>query len=103
MFFLFFGLQIAPTTLLPVLWPAAVLCGVTTLTKLATGWLGARAAGLDAASRWRAGTALVARGEFSIVVAGLGLGAGLRPELGTLAAAYVLLTAIVGPLLARRG
>ena len=30
------------------------------------------------------------------------LGAGLRPELGTLAAAYVLLTAIVGPLLSRR-
>jgi K+:H+ antiporter subunit KhtU len=102
MFFLFFGLQIAPSTLVPVLLPAGALCAVTTLTKLATGWLGARAAGLDAASRWRAGTALVARGEFSIVIAGLGLGAGLRPELGTLAAAYVLLTAIVGPLLARR-
>jgi CPA2 family monovalent cation:H+ antiporter-2 len=102
MFFLFFGLQIDPSTLRPVLLPAAVLCVVTTFTKLATGWLGARAAGLDRAARRRAGAALVPRGEFSIAFAGLGLAAGALPELGTLAAAYVLLTAIVGPLLARR-
>ena len=103
MFFLFFGLQIDPSTLKPVLIPAAVLCAVTTLTKLATGWLAARAAGLDRAAGQRAGAALVARGEFSIALAGLGLASGERPELGTLAAAYVLLTAVVGPLLARRG
>ena len=47
----------------------------------------------------RAGTALVARGEFSIVLAGLG--AGLEPQLGPLAAAYVLTLAVLGPLLAR--
>jgi CPA2 family monovalent cation:H+ antiporter-2 len=103
MFFLFFGLQIDPSTLVPVLLPAAVLCAVGTATKLATGWLAGRARRLDGASRWRAGTALVARGEFSIVLAGLGLAAGLPPELGSLSAAYVLMTAIVGPLLARRG
>lgn len=102
LFFLFFGLQIDPHTLQPVLVPAAVLCVVSTLSKLATGWLAARSAGLDSAARWRAGTALVARGEFSIVLAGIGIGAGLRPELGTLAAAYVLMTATLGPLLARR-
>jgi CPA2 family monovalent cation:H+ antiporter-2 len=43
--------------------------------------------------------ALVARGEFSIVIAGLG--AGLEPRLGPLAAAYVLLLAVAGPILAR--
>jgi CPA2 family monovalent cation:H+ antiporter-2 len=43
--------------------------------------------------------ALVARGEFSIVIAGLG--AGLEPSLGPLAAAYVLFLAILGPVLAR--
>ena len=43
--------------------------------------------------------ALVARGEFSIVIAGLG--AGLQPELGTLSAAYVLFLAALGPILAR--
>ena len=102
MFFLFFGLQIDPSTLRPVLLPAAALCVITTITKLATGWLAARAAGLDRSAGQRAGAALVARGEFSIALAGLGLASGERPELGTLAAAYVLLTAVVGPLLARR-
>jgi monovalent cation:H+ antiporter-2, CPA2 family len=42
---------------------------------------------------------LMARGQFSIVIAGLG--AGLEPQLGPLSAAYVLLLAILGPVLAR--
>jgi CPA2 family monovalent cation:H+ antiporter-2 len=43
----------------------------------------------------------VARGEFSIVIAGLGVSAGLEPQLGPLSAAYVLLLAVLGPVLAR--
>lgn len=43
--------------------------------------------------------ALIARGEFSIVIAGLG--AGVEPRLEPLSAAYVLFSAILGPLLAR--
>lgn len=42
---------------------------------------------------------LVARGEFSIVIAGLGVA--IEPHLGSLAAAYVLLMVIAGPVLAR--
>jgi CPA2 family monovalent cation:H+ antiporter-2 len=41
----------------------------------------------------------VARGEFSVVLASLG--AGLEQDLVALAAAYVLATAITGPVLAR--
>jgi CPA2 family monovalent cation:H+ antiporter-2 len=41
----------------------------------------------------------VARGEFSIVIAGLGTA--LEPQLGPLSAAYVLFLAVLGPLLAR--
>jgi CPA2 family monovalent cation:H+ antiporter-2 len=41
----------------------------------------------------------VSRGEFSVVIAGLG--APLEPRLGTLAAAYVLLMAVAGPVLTR--
>ena len=52
--------------------------------------------------RVRAGAALVARGEFSIVIAGLALTSGsLNPGLAPLATAYVLLMAILGPILAR--
>jgi len=100
-FFFFFGLQIDPSTLPPVL-PLAVGLGLlTALTKLATGWWAARRAKIDRPGRWRAGAALVARGEFSIVIAGLGVGAGLESQLGALAAAYVLFLAMLGPMLAR--
>lgn len=101
MFFLFFGLQVDPATLPPVLWAAIGLGILTTLTKLITGWWAARRAGVDTCGCLRAGAALVAHGEFSIVIAGLGVSAGLEPELGALSAAYVLFLAVLGPILAR--
>jgi CPA2 family monovalent cation:H+ antiporter-2 len=100
LFFLFFGLQIDPATLPPVLGQAVALAVVTGLTKLLTGWWAVRRAGGDAAGGWRAGGELVAHGEFSIVIAGLGVGAGLNPQLGPLTAAYVLVLAVAGPLVA---
>ena len=100
LFFLFFGLQIDPATLPPVLLPAAILGLVSGLTKVLTGWWAARKVGVDASGGMRAGAALVARGEFSIVLAGLGVAAGQEAELGPLAAAYVLGLAVLGPILA---
>jgi monovalent cation:H+ antiporter-2, CPA2 family len=98
-FFFFFGLQIDPATL-PHAIPFAVGLGVVTaLTKIGTGYWAARRAGVDRKAGIRAGTALVARGEFSIVIAGLG--SQLEPQLGSLSAAYVLFLAILGPILAR--
>ena len=64
-----------------------------------TGYWAAGRTGVDRRGRIRAGMALVARGEFSIVIAGLG--AGIEPQLGPLAAAYVLFLAVLGPFLAR--
>ncbi len=98
-FFFFFGLQIDPATLPPELMSGALLTGVTTLTKALTGFWAARQIGVDRQGRLRAGMALVAHGEFSIVIAGLG--AGLEPRLGPLSAAYVLFLAVLGPILAR--
>jgi CPA2 family monovalent cation:H+ antiporter-2 len=43
---------------------------------------------------------LVARGEFSIVIAGLAVAAGI-PAIGPVATAYVLVLAVVGPVLTR--
>ena len=100
-FFLFFGLQIDPASLPPVLLLADILGLITTLTKLFTGWWSAKRAKADSLGAFRAGAALVARGEFSIVIAGLGVTAGLEPQLGALSAAYVLFLAILGPILAR--
>ncbi|MGH3759997.1 cation:proton antiporter [Actinophytocola sp.] len=102
MFFVVFGLNTDPTTIPPVIGTALVLALVTTLTKLATGWWAAQHQGIARMGRARAGAALVARGEFSIVIAGLAVTAGaVDDQLAALATAYVLLMAILGPLTAR--
>lgn len=100
-FFLFFGLEIDPTALPPILLIAFGLGIITMITKIVTGWWAARHSDPELLGRLRAGVTLVAHGEFSIVIAGLGIAAGLDPRLGTLSAAYVLFLAILGPILAR--
>ncbi|NNN30960.1 cation:proton antiporter [Streptomyces sp. S3(2020)] len=98
-FFVFFGLHTDPADIPPVLVPALALAAVTTLTKIATGYWAARRAGISVKGRWRAGGTLVARGEFSIVIAGLAVG--VEPGIGPLATAYVLILLVLGPLAAR--
>lgn len=100
-FFVFFGIATDPADILPVLVPAIILAIVTMATKVATGWLAARSAGIALPGRWRAGLTLTPRGEFSIVIAGLAVAAGLEPQLAPLATAYVLITIIAGSVLAR--
>ncbi|MEU8875739.1 cation:proton antiporter [Streptomyces javensis] len=100
-FFVFFGLHTDPASIPPVLLPAMTLAVLTAGTKIATGYWAARRAGISARGRWRAGGTLVARGEFSIVIAGLAVTAGIEPSLGPLATAYVLILVVLGPLTAR--
>jgi CPA2 family monovalent cation:H+ antiporter-2 len=98
-FFFFFGLQIDPKALPGVFLMAAVLGAITGATKLLTGHVAAKRVSSDKGAGLRAGIALLARGEFSMVIAGLGVA--VEPRLGPFAAAYVLLLVILGPLLAR--
>ncbi|MFD4294840.1 cation:proton antiporter [Rhodococcus sp. NPDC058505] len=102
MFFVVFGLNTDPSTVPPVLGWAVVLAVVTTATKVLTGIWASRRQGVARMGQARAGAALVARGEFSIVIAGLAVSAGaVEGELAALATAYVLLMAILGPVAAR--
>ena len=98
-FFVFFGLQTDPGAIPGVLLVAGALALVTGITKYATGWWAARQAGVGRLGRVRAGSVIVARGEFNIVVAGLA--AGGAPDLAPLAAGYVMIMAVGGPILAR--
>ncbi|WP_399895499.1 cation:proton antiporter [Streptomyces sp. BBFR51] len=101
-FFVFFGLNTDPSTIPSVLLPAVVLAVLTVLTKVGTGYWAARRSGIAERGRWRAGGALVARGEFSIVIAGLAVSAGaVDLSLGPMSTAYVLLLVVLGPLAAR--
>jgi CPA2 family monovalent cation:H+ antiporter-2 len=100
-FFVFFGISTNPSDIVPVFLPALALAIVTIATKTLSGYLAAKRAGIGPAGRWRAGFTLTPRGEFSIVIAGLAVTAGVEPLLAPLATAYVLITIIAGPLLAR--
>ena len=100
-FFVFFSLQIDAGQIPVVLGVAAVLAVVSALSKMATGWWAARRAGLRVRARARAAATLTPRGEFSIIIASLAISAGVESELGPLAAAYVLITAVAGPTLMR--
>ena len=99
-FFLSFGLEVAPASLAPFLLPAFLIGVASTVTKLVSGGYAAARAGVGQQGRRRAGAALVARGEFSVVIAGLAVAAGYE-QIGPLASAYVVLLAVVGPLVAR--
>ncbi len=100
-FFVFFGLGIDVASLPGVLAVAIVLAVITAVTKMATGWWAASRAGVGPQGRARTAATLVARGEFSIIIAGIGVAAGSESDLGPMAAAYVLILALAGPILAR--
>ncbi|GAA5118412.1 cation:proton antiporter [Haloechinothrix salitolerans] len=101
-FFVVFGLNTDPRDIPPVLGFAVALAVVTTITKLATGWWAAHRQGIGPLGRARAGASLIARGEFSIIIAGLAVSAGaVEPRLAALATTYVLLMAALGPIAAR--
>jgi CPA2 family monovalent cation:H+ antiporter-2 len=100
-FFVLFGFSIDPSKLPPVLPYAAALALVTALTKVVTGRYAAARAGVGRRGQLRAGTALIARGEFSIVIAGFALANHVEADLVPLAGAYVLMLAVAGPIITR--
>jgi CPA2 family monovalent cation:H+ antiporter-2 len=98
-FFLAIGLSVDPHELVPMLPVALALAAVTAATKVATGMFTARRDGVARRGQLRAGTALIARGEFSLIIIGL-VGTSI-PAVAALATAYVFVMAIAGPVLAR--
>lgn len=98
-FFVAIGLTVVPADLIPMLPAAIALAVVTALTKVFTGAYAARRDRVARPGQLRAGTALIARGEFSLVIIGL---AGTTVEsIGAIATPYVFVLASLGPLLTR--
>ena len=101
-FFVYFGLSTDISNLPAVLLPAAGLALLTIGTKFVTGWFAAATVEGGTISRLRAGALLSARGEFSVIIAGLVAVSGiLPPTFQAFVAAYVLITAFAAPFLAR--
>lgn len=101
LFFFGFGLTIDPFALGGAVWAALGAVLVTLAGNVVAGVLAGRSAGLSPHASLNIGLTIVSRGEFSIIMANLGAAGGLLPVLQPFAALYVLLLAILGPLLTR--
>ncbi|MER0468528.1 K(+)/H(+) antiporter subunit KhtU [Bacillus cabrialesii subsp. cabrialesii] len=101
MFFFSFGLSIDPFSLGEAVWLALGAVMLTILGNFIAGMVAGRRAGLSHKASSNIGLTIVSRGEFSIIVANLGIVGGLSATLKPFAALYVLILAILGPLLTK--
>jgi monovalent cation:H+ antiporter-2, CPA2 family len=98
-FFVAIGLAADPRQLIPMLPAALLLAVVTAGTKVATGMFAARREGVGQAGQLRAGTVLIVRGEFSLVI--IGLVGETIPAVEAIATPYVFILAFLGPIATR--
>jgi CPA2 family monovalent cation:H+ antiporter-2 len=85
-------------------WIVALAVAVTVVGKLGAGWLAGRLGGFTSRQSFNAGVALVAHGEFTIILAQLAsdnalIGPDARTDLVAFAGLYVLATATIGVVL----
>jgi CPA2 family monovalent cation:H+ antiporter-2 len=101
LFFFVFGLSIDLSAIGDVGWIVALAVLATLIGKIGAGWVAGRVGGFTSRQSFNAGVALVAHGEFTIILAQLALGnpsldAGERTDLIAFAGLYVLATATIG-------
>ena len=104
MFFVAVGMLINPRDLLSYWQPILLISVVTIVGKIAGVTLGAFLAGYDGRTSVKTGTVMGQIGEFSFIIAGLGLTLGvIRPELHPIAVTVCALTSLTTPWFIRRG
>lgn len=101
-FFFWFGLTIAPTDMGAVALPVTVAVAVTSLFNVVAGVAAARIYGYGRQAAANTAAMLVSRGEFELILASLAIAAGLDRRIGPFAALYVLVLAIISPLLSTK-
>jgi CPA2 family monovalent cation:H+ antiporter-2 len=101
LFFFGFGLTIDPFALGGAVLPVIGAVIVTLIGNVAAGLLAGRSAKLGGGPSLNVGLTIVSRGEFSIIMANLARNGGLLPVLQPFAALYVLILAVLGPLLTK--
>jgi len=100
-FFFSFGLSIDPFSLGGAVWLAVGAAFLSLISVLVAGSLVGRRAKLSAIGTLNLSFTLLARGEFSIIIASLASAGGLLGILQPFAALYVLILASASPLLAK--
>jgi CPA2 family monovalent cation:H+ antiporter-2 len=99
-FFIAFGLSIDVGGLGAVAAPAVLAAAMTVVLNMLAGIIAARAYGYNQRAAANIGLTLLGRGEFSLILATLAVGAGLDDRLGPFVALYVLILAVISPLAA---
>ncbi|GAA2765194.1 cation:proton antiporter [Streptomyces paradoxus] len=101
-FFFAFGLSIDPGDIVSVVGPVAAAAALTLVMNVLAGLLVARVYDYGIEPAAEIATALVARGEFALILAAMAAGAGLDARLAPFIAGYVLVLAVLGPIAAGR-
>jgi CPA2 family monovalent cation:H+ antiporter-2 len=101
LFFFVFGLAIDVSAIGDVGWIVVLAVALTLVGKIGAGWAAGRVGGFTSPQGFNAGVALVAHGEFTIILAQLAsanpaLSSGERTDIVAFAGLYVLATATVG-------
>ena len=104
LFFFVFGLSIDLGAIGDVGWIVALAVVLTLAGKLGTGWIAGKVGGFTSRQSFNVGAALVAHGEFTVILAQLAstnplLDPGQRIDLVAFAGLYVLATATIGVVL----
>ncbi|HEX2021227.1 MAG TPA: cation:proton antiporter [Candidatus Thermoplasmatota archaeon] len=104
LFFVAVGMMINPFDILSHWQPILLLTGVVVVGKVVSVTAAAFLAGYDGRTAFKTGMAMGQIGEFSFIIAGLGITLGvIRPELHPIAVAVSALTALTSPFLIRIG
>lgn len=101
-FFFAFGLTIDPGDARDVVWPVALAVVLSIVLNVIAGIAAARLQGFSRNAAANIGLTILGRGEFSLILATLATAAGLDDRIGPFVALYVLVLAVLGPLLAAR-
>jgi CPA2 family monovalent cation:H+ antiporter-2 len=100
-FFFSFGLSIDPFSLGGAVWLATGAALLSLVGVIVAGMIVGRRSRLSAVASLNTSFTLLARGEFSIIIANLALAGGLAAVIQPFAALYVLILASASPLLAK--
>ncbi|MFF7381256.1 cation:proton antiporter [Streptomyces griseoluteus] len=101
-FFFAFGLALDPARLVSVAAPVAAAAALTVVMNVVAGLLVARSYGYGPGPAAEIATTLVARGEFALILGAMAVSAGLDGRLSSFIAGYVLVLAVLGPVIAER-
>ncbi len=101
-FFFAFGLTIDPSDAGDVIAPVLVAVVLSLVLNVAAGLIAARMQGYGRGPAANIGLTVLGRGEFSLILATLAVEAGLDARIGPFVGFYVLILALVAPVLASR-